>query len=172
MVAPAKAAARDAARRAVERYEGTARLALRVNPVRSPWCNRDLEMAAACGPTLESVVVPKVESAADLEFVDRLLAGAEAESGRERPLLVQALLATAAGLEAATEIARACPRMCALILGYADLATSLGRAAGPARDPQSWRCAQETLLVGARVGTRGCARGPSPPSGGLSPPRC
>ena len=83
----------------------------------------------------------------DLAFADRLLDGAEAAAGRATPLRLQALIETAAGLAAAAEIARASERLDGLILGYADLAASLGRTAAA----QDWRYAQETR---ARRGAR------------------
>ena len=60
-----------------------------------------------------------------------------------------ALIETAAGLAAAAEIARASERLDALVLGYADLAASLGRPAAGA--PEDWRFAQESVLVAARA---------------------
>ncbi|HWU20306.1 MAG TPA: aldolase/citrate lyase family protein, partial [Nocardioides sp.] len=53
-------------------------LAVRVNAVGSPWCHRDLE-AVATIDAVTSVVVPKVESRADVGFVERLLTGLEGE---------------------------------------------------------------------------------------------
>src|SRR5206468_892839 len=97
-----------------------------------------------------SVVVPKVEGVGDLAFVDRLLDGVERAAGTDRPLRVQALIETAAGLAHVGEIAAASPRLDALILGYADLAASLGRSAAGARDLDAWRPAQEALLTAAR----------------------
>jgi len=144
-----KEAARIALPAAVERLElaGPA-LTVRVNAPRSPWCHRDLAAVAEIGG-VDSVIVPKVESAADIAFVERLLDGVERAAGRERPLRVQALIETAAGLLHAEEIATASARVQGLILGYADLAASLGR---PQRgDLESWRGAQEQLLLAARA---------------------
>src|SRR5215212_3389618 len=50
-----------------------------------------------------------------------------AASGRTTPVRLVALIETAAGLAAAVAIARASKRLDALVLGYADLAASLGR---------------------------------------------
>ena len=80
-----------------------------------------------------TAVLPKVEHAHDLAFADRLLAGAEAAAGRTTPVRLLALIETAAGLAAAAEIARASERLDGLVLGYADLAASLGRPARGAR---------------------------------------
>jgi len=112
-------------------------VAVRVNAIGTPWCHRDLIALAESGATL---VLPKVEGPGDLAFADRLLDGA----GGERTRLV-ALVETAAGLQAAGEIARSSGRLDALVIGYADLAASLGRTSG------DWRFAQETLLLAARA---------------------
>jgi len=124
-------------------------LAVRVNAPRSAWCHLDIAALAAAPDALVSLVIPKVESAADVAFAERLLDGVEAAAGRTVPLRLQLLIETAAGLANAGEIAAASARVESLILGYADLAASLGR---PARgDLESWRGAQERLLVAARA---------------------
>jgi citrate lyase subunit beta / citryl-CoA lyase len=124
-------------------------VAVRVNAIGSPWCHLDLAALAASGRAALTAVVPKVEHPHDLAFADRLLAGAEAAAGRRRPVRLLALIETAAGLAAATEIARASARLDGLILGYADLAASLARPDGGA--PHDWRFAQDALLVAARA---------------------
>jgi citrate lyase subunit beta/citryl-CoA lyase len=151
-VAPgAKDAARELVVRAVSSGAmGDAQVSVRVNAPRTPWCHADLiALAAVQGVT--SVVVPKVESAEDLAFVDRLLDGAEAAAGRPSRLRTQGLIETAAGLAAVREIARCTERLDALILGYADLAASLGRTGPGAADLDGWRPAQDALLVAARA---------------------
>ena len=120
-------------------------LAVRVNAVWGPWCHQDLQALAVNDRPL-TAVLPKVESVADLAFADRLLAGAEAATGRPTPIRLLALIETAAGLQAAGEIARGSDRLDGLILGYADLAASLGRSG-----TGDWRHAQETVLVAARA---------------------
>ncbi len=130
---------------------GGAALAVRVNQPGSEWCHRDLAALAGAGEALSSVVLPKVESAGDLAFADRLLDGAEAAAGRSRPLRVQALIETAAGLSRIDEIAASSPRLDSLILGYADLAADLGRSALAPEDETTWRGAQERLLLAARA---------------------
>lgn len=145
-----KDAARERVVAAIETI-GTAgpALAVRVNAPRSVWCHRDFEALAPAADALSSIVVPKVESAGDLAFVERLLDGVEAAAGRTRPLRVQLLIETAAGLANVEEIAAASARVESLILGYADLASSLGRTVRG--DLDSWRVAQERLLVAARA---------------------
>ena len=87
-----------------------------------------------------------LESAEDIAVVDRLL---EQLGSAGEGIALQALIETAAGLLRVGEIAAA-PRLEALILGYADLAASLGRAPG-VTTPETWLYAQERLLVAARA---------------------
>jgi citrate lyase subunit beta / citryl-CoA lyase len=125
-------------------------VSVRVNAPRTPWCHLDIAALAAVPHQPVGIVVPKVESAGDLAFADRLLDGAEATAGRACPLRVQALIETAAGLSRVQEIADASARLDALILGYADLAVSLGRTVG-GEDLDGWRPAQEMVLLAARA---------------------
>ena len=127
------------------------RCSVRVNAPRTPWCHDDIAAIASLGHGPASIVVPKVESAGDLAFVERLLDGVEAASGSDRPLRVQALIETAAGVARVQEIAASSPRLDGLILGYADLSASLGRAAGAGAALDSWRAIQDTILLAART---------------------
>jgi citrate lyase subunit beta / citryl-CoA lyase len=124
-------------------------VAVRVNAIGTPWCHQDLAFVAASAREHVTVVLPKVEGAGDLAFADRLLAGAEAAAGRTTPVRLLALIETAAGLQAVRETAGASARLDGLILGYADLAASLGRPEQGA--PDDWRFAQDALLVAARA---------------------
>ena len=127
-----------------------AAVAVRVNAIGSPWCHLELAALAASGREAVTAVVPKVEHPHDLAFADRLLAGAEAAAGRTAPVRLLALIETAAGLAAVGEIARASARLDGLVIGYADLAASLGRPED-AGSPQDWRFAQDAVLVAARA---------------------
>jgi citrate lyase subunit beta/citryl-CoA lyase len=131
-------------------WDGTT-VSVRVNAPRSAWCHLDVAALATLPDRPASIVVPKVESAHDVAFVERLLDGVEVAAGRARPLRVQALIETAAGLVNVAEIASASARVDALILGYADLAASLGRSRGAQADLDSWRPAQDAVLVAARA---------------------
>jgi malyl-CoA/(S)-citramalyl-CoA lyase len=104
---------------------GNAQLWVRVNSLDSPWALDDItELVPAIGDKLDVVMVPKVEGASDIHYVDRLLAQLEARAGLERPLLVHAILETATGVANVEEICLASPRMQGLSLGPADLAAS------------------------------------------------
>jgi len=102
---------------------GPTQLWTRVNSLDSPWGLDDLTtLVAEIGDKLDVVMVPKVEGAEDIHYVDRLLAQLEAKAGLEEPLLVHAILETARGMVNVEEICAASPRMQGLSLGPADLA--------------------------------------------------
>jgi malyl-CoA/(S)-citramalyl-CoA lyase len=97
----------------------------RVNSLDSPWVLDDLTtLVTEIGDKLEVIMVPKVEGAWDIHYVDRLLAQLEAKAGLKRPILVHALLETAQGVVNVEEIAAASPRMQGMSFGPADLAAS------------------------------------------------
>ncbi len=79
-------------------------------------------LVPAIGGKLDVVMVPKVQGAEDIAYVDRLLAQLEAKAGLDRPILVHAILETARGVANVEEICGASPRMQGLSLGPADLA--------------------------------------------------
>jgi malyl-CoA/(S)-citramalyl-CoA lyase len=103
---------------------GTA-LWTRVNSLDSPWVLDDLvTLVGEIGDRLDVIMVPKVEGAWDIHYVDRLLAQLEAKHGLQRPILVHAILETALGVTNVEEIAAASPRMQGMSFGPADLAAS------------------------------------------------
>ena len=149
VVPAAKEAARAGVVAALAEGFAAPSVAVRVNAIGTPWCHLDLAAIAASAREHVTVVLPKVEHPHDLGFADRLLAGAEAAAGRAAPVRLLALIETAAGLQAVGEIAGASARLDGLIVGYADLAASLGRPAGGG--PDDWRFAQDAVLVAARA---------------------
>jgi malyl-CoA/(S)-citramalyl-CoA lyase len=102
---------------------GRTQLWTRVNSLDSPWVLDDLTtLVTEIGDRLDVIMVPKVQGAEDIAYVDRLLAQLEARAGLTRPLLVHAILETARGVANVEEICGASPRMQGLSLGPADLA--------------------------------------------------
>ncbi|WP_137294020.1 HpcH/HpaI aldolase/citrate lyase family protein [Nocardioides dongxiaopingii] len=102
---------------------GPTQLWTRINSLDSPWALDDLTtLVPAIGDRLDVVMVPKVQGAEDIHYVDRLLAQLEARAGLDRPILVHAILETARGVANVEEICGASPRMQGLSLGPADLA--------------------------------------------------
>lgn len=117
-----------------------ARTAVRINPVGSAWAEDELRALAEAVARPDTVVVPKAEDPFDLGGAIDVLDG----------IGVQALIETAAGLTRIDELA-AQPGVEALILGYADLAVSLGRTPGGAGELDLWLATQDRLLVAARA---------------------
>ncbi|MBM9503862.1 HpcH/HpaI aldolase/citrate lyase family protein [Actinacidiphila acididurans] len=104
---------------------GDTQLWTRINSLDSPWALDDLlTLVTEVGDRIDVVMVPKVEGAQDIHYVDRLLAQLEARAGLTRPVLVHAILETATGVANVEEIAGASPRMQGISLGPADLAAS------------------------------------------------
>ena len=104
---------------------GKCQLWTRVNSLDSPWMLDDItRLVTEIGDKLEVVMVPKVEGAWDIHYVDRLLAQLEARAKLKKPLLIHAILETATGVANVEEICGASPRMQGLSLGPADLAAS------------------------------------------------
>jgi malyl-CoA/(S)-citramalyl-CoA lyase len=95
----------------------------RINALDSPWALDDLTtLVPAIGGQLDVIMVPKVQGAEDVHYLDRLLAQLEAKAGLTRPILVHAILETARGMANVEEICGASPRMQGISLGPADLA--------------------------------------------------
>lgn len=97
----------------------------RVNALDSPWILDDLtRIVTEVGDKVDVIMIPKVEGAWDIHYVDRLLAQLEAKAGLKKPILIHAILETALGVANVEAIAMASPRMQGLSLGPADLAAS------------------------------------------------
>ncbi|AIA04560.1 aldolase [Streptomyces noursei ZPM] len=104
---------------------GETQLWTRINSLDSPWALDDLlTLVTEVGDQLDVIMVPKVEGAEDIHYVDRLVAQLEAKAGVRRPILLHAILETPRGVASVEEIAGASPRMQGMSLGPADLAAS------------------------------------------------
>jgi malyl-CoA/(S)-citramalyl-CoA lyase len=97
----------------------------RINALNSPWVLDDItEIVAAIGQKLDVIMLPKVEGAWDIHYLDQFLAQLEAKHGVKKPILIHAILETAEGVNNVESIASASPRMHGISLGPADLAAS------------------------------------------------
>jgi malyl-CoA/(S)-citramalyl-CoA lyase len=104
---------------------GATGLWTRINALNSPWALDDIrEIVGAVGHKLDVIMLPKVEGAWDLHYLDQLLAQLEAKHGVKKPILIHAILETAEGVNNVESIATASPRMHGMSLGPADLAAS------------------------------------------------
>ena len=99
---------------------------LRVNNIHTPAGVRDLDALATSKIAPDFIVLPKVESAFEVRLYSRLL----------NNIALVCTIESARGLDAASEIASADPRVCALAFGGADLAVDL--RAELAWEPMLW----------------------------------
>jgi malyl-CoA/(S)-citramalyl-CoA lyase len=106
---------------------GATGLWTRINALNSPWALDDItEIVGAIGNKLDVMMLPKVEGAWDIHYLDQLLAQLEAKHAVRKPILIHAILETAQGVNNVEAIASASPRMHGMSLGPADLAASRG----------------------------------------------
>src|ERR1700731_1688898 len=104
---------------------GATGLWTRINALNSPWALDDIvEIVAAIGNKLDVIMLPKVEGAWDIHYLDQFLAQLEAKHGVKKPILIHAILETPAGVNNVADIASASPPMQGISLGPADLAAS------------------------------------------------
>jgi len=104
---------------------GATGLWARINALNSPWVLDDIcDIVATVGQKLDVIMLPKVEGAWDIHYLDQLLAQLEAKYAVEKPILIHAILETAEGVNNVGAIANASPRMHGISLGPADLAAS------------------------------------------------
>jgi citrate lyase subunit beta / citryl-CoA lyase len=103
-------------------------VAVRVNDATTPWAYQDVIAVVTGAPgAVDSVVLPKVTSAAAISWLDVLLGQAEQVAGLPPGAIrVEAQIEDAAGLAAVEAIAAASPRLVSLVFGPADFMASIG----------------------------------------------
>ena len=106
---------------------GKKTMSVRINGLDTPWWYRDVvEVLEQAGPRIDQIMIPKVGCAADVYAVDALVTAVERARGRVRPVSLEVIIETAAGIAHVEEIAAASPRLQAMSLGAADFAASMG----------------------------------------------
>ncbi len=103
-------------------------VAVRVNGATTPWAYRDVIAIVEGAPgVVDSIVLPKVTSPAQVGWLDLLLGQVEqaagVPAGRTR---IEAQIEDATGLSAVDAIAAASPRLVSLVFGPADFMASIG----------------------------------------------
>ena len=106
---------------------GTKTLSVRINGLDTPWWYRDVvDLLEQAGDRLDQIMIPKVGCAADIYAVDALVTAIEAAKARAKPISLEVIIETAAGIAHVEEIAAASARLHAMSLGAADFAASMG----------------------------------------------
>ncbi|MGZ4758700.1 MAG: HpcH/HpaI aldolase/citrate lyase family protein, partial [Acidimicrobiales bacterium] len=122
---------------------GRKEVTIRANGLDTPWHADDLRAIAEAGPA--AVVVPKINSAADVAAVEKALeAGGAPDHTR-----IWAMLETPVAILHAEEIATSSERLAVLVLGTNDLAKELHAEHVPGRQPLLFGLSQ--CLLAARL---------------------
>src|SRR6266550_2035661 len=102
-------------------------LCVRVNAWDTKWTYGDvIEVVGRAGERLEEVMLPKVQSAAEVVALDLLLTQVEINAGLPRGHIgIEAQIETTRGLINVEEICAASPRLETIIFGPADFAASM-----------------------------------------------
>lgn len=143
---------------------------IRVNGTRTPFMYRDVvDVVEAVGDRVDVVMVPKVESPADIAFVATLLSQIEAHREITRPIGIAAQIESAAGFLYVREIAQASPRLVTLIFGAGDYSASMhmpasGIGTADANDDlypgHRFHAVMHAIVAAARANRLACLDGP------------
>ena len=100
-------------------------MSVRINGLDTHYCYRDIvEVVERAGDKLDTILIPKVGTPSDVEFVATLMSQIEAAHGLQ-PINLHILIETALGMANVEAIAQACPdRLEAMVFGVADYAAS------------------------------------------------
>jgi malyl-CoA/(S)-citramalyl-CoA lyase len=102
-------------------------LSVRINSLDTPYWYRDVvDLLEQAGDRLDQIMIPKVGCAADVYAVDALITAIERAKGRTKPVSLEVIIESAAGIAHVEEIAASSPRLQAMSLGAADFAASMG----------------------------------------------
>ena len=131
---------------------------VRINSIDTQWAADDLKTVVEnAGQYLDCVMIPKVQHAHEVMFVDHMLRMIEVTTGLDKRIGIEAQIETAIGLRHVHEIAQSSERLETLIFGPADMSASLGLptvTAGlpmPGYPGDHWHWVLETILVAARA---------------------
>jgi len=122
-----KEGARSRIIRALKDHDWVDRVrAYRINGLDTPFAYRDvIDVVEQAGEDIDVIVIPKVEKAADVQFVALLLSQIEMNVGLKKTIGLEASIETALGMLNVKEIAFASPRLETLVFGIADYGASL-----------------------------------------------
>ncbi|MEO1789326.1 MAG: L-malyl-CoA/beta-methylmalyl-CoA lyase, partial [Pseudomonadota bacterium] len=91
---------------------GTKYLSVRINGLDTPYWYADVvELLENASDRIDQIMIPKAGCAADIYAVDALVSSIEAAKGRSKPISLEVIIETAAGIAHVEEIAAASPRL-------------------------------------------------------------
>lgn len=136
---------------------GDKTVVVRINSIDTQWAADDLKtVVEAAGSYIDAIMVPKVQHAHEVMFVDHMLRMIETNTDLDKRIGLELQIETATGLRNVHEIAHASDRAEAIILGPADMSASLGLptvTAGlpmPGYPGDHWHYVLERILIAGR----------------------
>jgi len=126
---------------------GDTEMVVRINPLNTPYGRKDIEAVVKAG--VHVIRMPKTETAAEVEEVEREIEKVEREIGCVGRTRIMAAIESALGVVNAYAIATASPRMMGIALGAEDYCANLKTQRTPGGD--ELRLARETIVVAARA---------------------
>jgi citrate lyase subunit beta/citryl-CoA lyase len=153
-----KAAARGKVVHALRTLDwGRKTRAVRINNLETHYAHQDIiEVVEGAREHLDLIIVPKVKSARDVWWVDVLLTQLETRLQLPKRIALEALIEEVEAMINAEEIARASPRLEALIFGPGDYSASQGvdvKGIGGSSDYPGdvWHYARNKVIIAARA---------------------
>ena len=131
--------------------------AVRVNSADTQWATDDVvEVVTNAHEHLDVIIIPKPYAPRDIWFFETLLEQLEQKLGIPPRIKFEALIEEAQALACVEEIAACSPRLEALILGFGDLAASLGFRVGHATGEDAypgdpWHAARARMIAACRA---------------------
>lgn len=128
-VAPnAKVSARDKVVEALKTLDWAGKTrCVRINDLSTEWAYEDIiHVVEAAHDHLDLIMIPKVMNGCDVRFVDTLLTQIEKKLRKERRIGLEVLIEEVEAMMNVEEIARASPRLEAVIYGVGDYSASQG----------------------------------------------
>ena len=100
---------------------------VRVNDVSTQWCAKDIiTLIEGAGENVDTIMLAKPYTAADVLFVDKLLSQLEQGLGLTKKIGLEVLIEEVQAMHNVWEIAHCCERLECLIFGMGDYAASQG----------------------------------------------
>ena len=130
---------------------------VRINDLDTHYAYEDIiTVVEGAGANIDTILVPKVRSACDVRFVDRLLSQIERKLELQRRIGIEVLIEEAEGMMRVEEIAAASDRLEALVFGMGDYSASQGvdpkAIAGDSGYPGDiWHYARYKMIIAART---------------------
>lgn len=131
---------------------------VRINDLSTEYAYEDIiEVVEGAGRNLDTIMMTKVTSAADVLFADRLLAMMEKKLKLERRIGLEALIEEVEGMQNIESIARSTDRLECLIFGMGDFSASMGVSLDAAIGSNSaypgdmWHYARFRLVMACRA---------------------